>query len=293
MLLQVSFAAGAISKYDALASSHPNLATSLISLSTYTCAELVRQSFANKKQKQHEQRIIAANDDGLAVPIRVSAPGNAIKKHPSHLRKGVTGVILMGLLGALLHAPWITLWFSILEGVFPNRTPIDITAKIALDQAVGCPIYYVLLGMATGLAEGHGFRGTAKRVKADMWNAVRLSWMAWPVLHAINFAFVPLQRRKLLIQAGGLMWAIFLCKLTAKEDAVMAVEEADQVELLPEHEEKLRLETCSLSPEILAQDNNGTTMPKAIDNANQDKPIAFKRAAMPFRRKRQVIASFS
>ena len=290
MLLQVSFAAGAISKYDALASSHPNLATSLISLSTYTCAELVRQSFANKKQKQCERSIVAANDDGLAVPIRVFA-ANGIKERPSHLRQGVTGVILMGLLGALLHAPWITLWFSILEGIFPNRTPIDITAKIALDQAVGCPIYYVLLGMATGLAEGHGFRGTAKRVKADMWRAVRLSWMAWPVLHAFNFAFVPLQRRKLLIQAGGLMWAIFLCKLTAKEDAVMAVE--DQMELLSEQEEKLRLETCSSSPEILAQDNNVVNMSKVTDDADQDKPMAFKRPAMSFRRRRQMVASFS
>ena len=288
MLLQVSFAAGAISKYDALASSHPNLATSLISLSTYTCAELVRQSFANKRQKQREQSILT-NDGGLAVPIRVGA-ANGIKEHPSHLRQGVTGVILMGLLGALLHAPWITLWFSILEGVFPNRTPIDITAKIALDQAVGCPIYYVLLSMATGLAEGHGFRGTAKRVKADMWRAVRLSWMAWPMLHALNFAFVPLQRRKLLIQAGGLMWAIFLCKLTAKEDAVMAVEE-DQMELLTEQEEKLRLETCSLSPKILAQDNNVPSVSNAIDDTVQDKPMAFKPASMPFRRKRQLVAS--
>mmetsp|Transcript_19989 Transcript_19989/g.43070 ORF Transcript_19989/g.43070 Transcript_19989/m.43070 type:complete len:289 (+) Transcript_19989:292-1158(+) len=288
MLLQVSFAGGVISKYDSLASSNPNLATSLISLSTYTCAELVRQSFANKRQKQREQSVLT-NDGGLSVPVRVGA-ASGVKEHPSHLRQGVTGVILMGVLGALLHAPWITLWFSVLEGIFPNRTPVDITAKIALDQAVGCPIYYVLLSMATGLAEGHGFRGTAKRIKADMWRAVRLSWMAWPILHCINFAFVPLQRRKLLIQAGGLMWAIFLCKLTAKEDAVMAVEE-DQMELLPEQEEKLRLETCSLSPKILAEDNNVPSTSEPIGDTVQDKPMAFKLAPMPFRRKRQLVAS--
>lgn len=281
MLLHLTFAAGASSKYDALVSSHPNLATSLVSMSTYTAAELVRQSVANKKQKQRRTSTNdAANDGSLdgAVPIR---RGTASGINTFHLRQGISGVILMGLLGALLHAPWITVWFSILEGIFPNRTPIDITAKIALDQAVGCPIYYVLLGMATGLAEGHGWRGTAKRVRDDMWRAVRLSWSCWPMLHVVNFAFVPLQRRKLLIQAGGLMWAIFLCKLTAKEDVVLRAIEDDQMEFLPEEEEKLRLETCSLSPEILAQDNN-VTMPEDSGDVH-DELMPFRSESMPFR----------
>ena len=238
-LVHVTFAAGAISKYDALASSHPHLATSIVSLSTYTAAELVRQNLIGKRTKSSS---ISKHQVPSSIESIARGGGGL------HLRQGLTGILLMGALGFALHGPWICFWFQCLESIFPRRSPSDIAAKIALDQAIGCPIYYVLLGMATGLTEGHGILGTIRRVRKDMWKAVRLSWMAWPLLHVINFAFVPLARRKLLIQAGGLAWAIFLCKLTAKQDGTIV----DHMELLAEDCEQLRTETCNLSPDILA-----------------------------------------
>ena len=243
-LVHITFAAGAISKYDALASSHPHLATSFVSLSTYAAAEIVRQSLISKKSRPN----LISKEQAPSSVDSISRGGGGL-----HLRQGLTGVLLMGLLGFALHGPWICFWFQCLESIFPHRSPSDIAAKIALDQAIGCPIYYVLLGMATGLAEGHGIVGTARRVRKDMWKAVRLSWMAWPLLHVINFVFVPLARRKLLIQAGGLAWAIFLCKLTAKQDGTIV----DHMELLSEDYEQLRTETCNLSPDILAHQDAG------------------------------------
>jgi len=242
-LIHTTFAAGAISKYDALASSHPHLATSLVSLSTYTAAELVRQSLKGKTPMSSS----IASKQPSSIDSVVRGGGGL------HLRQGLTGVLLMGLLGFALHGPWICFWFQCLETIFPRRNPCDIASKIVLDQAIGCPIYYVLLGMVTGLAEGYGIAGTIHRVRKDMWKAVRLSWMAWPLLHVINFSLVPLARRKLLIQAGGLAWAIFLCKLTAKQDTTTIV---DHMELRSEDSQRLRMESCNLLPDILAHHDN-------------------------------------
>mmetsp|Transcript_24337 Transcript_24337/g.57065 ORF Transcript_24337/g.57065 Transcript_24337/m.57065 type:complete len:216 (+) Transcript_24337:232-879(+) len=171
-LIHTTFAAGVISKYDALASSHPHLATSLVSLSTYTAAELVRVRLVSSS---------IASKQPSPIDSVVRGGGGL------HLRQGLTGVLLMGLLGFALHGPWICFWFQCLETIFPRRNPCDIASKIVLDQAIGCPIYYVLLGMATGLAEGYGIAGTIHRVRKDMWKAVRLSWMAWPLLHVDQF----------------------------------------------------------------------------------------------------------
>lgn len=249
-LIHTTFAAGVISKYDALASSHPHLATSLVSLSTYTAAELVRVRLVSSS---------IASKQPPPIDSVVRGGGGL------HLRQGLTGVLLMGLLGFALHGPWICFWFQCLETIFPRRNPCDIASKIVLDQAIGCPIYYVLLGMATGLAEGYGIAGTIHRVRKDMWKAVRLSWMAWPLLHVINFSLVPLARRKLLIQAGGLAWAIFLCKLTAKQDSTTIV---DHMELRSEDSQRLQMESCNLLPDILAHhDNNlGVEGPKGTEH---------------------------
>lgn len=249
-LIHTTFAAGVISKYDALASSHPHLATSLVSLSTYTAAELVRVRLVSSS---------IASKQPPPIDSVVRGGGGL------HLRQGLTGVLLMGLLGFALHGPWICFWFQCLETIFPRRNPCDIASKIVLDQAIGCPIYYVLLGMATGLAEGYGIAGTIHRVRKDMWKAVRLSWMAWPLLHVINFSLVPLARRKLLIQAGGLAWAIFLCKLTAKQDTTTIV---DHMELRSEDSQRLQMESCNLLPDILAHhDNNlGVEGPKGTEH---------------------------
>lgn len=155
-LIHTTFAAGAISKYDALASSHPHLATSLVSLSTYTAAELVRQAQSIKKAKTPMSSSIASKQPS-SIDSVVRGGGGL------HLRQGLTGVLLMGLLGFALHGPWICFWFQCLETIFPRRNPCDIAYKIVLDQAIGCPIYYVLLGMATGLAEGYGIAGSIHR----------------------------------------------------------------------------------------------------------------------------------
>lgn len=85
-LIHTTFAAGVISKYDALASSHPHLATSLVSLSTYTAAELVRVRLVSSSiASKHPPPIDSVVRGGGGL----------------HLRQGLTGVLLMGLLARL------------------------------------------------------------------------------------------------------------------------------------------------------------------------------------------------
>mmetsp|Transcript_1952 Transcript_1952/g.3109 ORF Transcript_1952/g.3109 Transcript_1952/m.3109 type:complete len:291 (-) Transcript_1952:154-1026(-) len=210
----------ALRAYDALAQSHPLAATSLISCATYASAELFRQICLPAPTPTY----------ATSLPSVVTVNEHRQNKPLLNLRAGPRGILLMGLVGALIHAPWITFWFNLLESIRPGKHISDICTKIILDQSIGCPIYFLMLSFTTNILffEIESFfcdqrRGqrkfiqNTKKVTDGMWNAVKLSWTAWPLLHAINYSCVPLKRRRLVIQAGGLAWAIFLCCLTASK----------------------------------------------------------------------------
>mmetsp|Transcript_14598 Transcript_14598/g.20634 ORF Transcript_14598/g.20634 Transcript_14598/m.20634 type:complete len:216 (+) Transcript_14598:199-846(+) len=199
-----AFANVALRNYDKLAVARPILAKSIVSCTTYATAEWFRQGVINKAPSECEDNSVATADDSVSY----SSEG---------FRRGFLGIAFMACVGALVHAPWINLWFGFLEKMRPGRTSMDIASKVVVDQLVGSPIYFILIMMVTGLADGHSPRANSKRIRQGIWPAMKLSWTAWPFLHVVNFALVPVQRRALLLQFGGLLWAIFLCYTTSKQ----------------------------------------------------------------------------
>jgi len=76
-----------------------------------------------------------------------------------------------------------------------------------------------------GRKKRRSLKKVLRKVTDGMAGAVKLSWTAWPLLHAINYTCVPMKRRRLVIQAGGLAWAMFLCYLTASSSSKKSVRE--------------------------------------------------------------------
>mmetsp|Transcript_15790 Transcript_15790/g.24570 ORF Transcript_15790/g.24570 Transcript_15790/m.24570 type:complete len:214 (+) Transcript_15790:244-885(+) len=198
-----AFANIALRNYDKLALSNPLIAKSIVSCTTYATAELFRQGVTNKNECESNSVTLA---DGS---VTYSSDG---------FRRGLMGVAFMAFVGALIHAPWINMWFGFLEWLRPGKTSVDIASKVALDQLIGTPAYFIIIMTVTGFADGHSTKANTKRIRQGIWPAMKLSWSTWPLLHIVNFALVPLQRRALLLQFGGLLWAIFLCYTTSKQN---------------------------------------------------------------------------
>ena len=50
-----------------------------------------------------------------------------------------------------------------------------------------------------------------EKVRGTYWEALKKNWMVWPAVQAVNFKFVPLQHRVLVVNVVSLgEWGVFL-----------------------------------------------------------------------------------
>ncbi len=49
-----------------------------------------------------------------------------------------------------------------------------------------------------------------ERLKGTYWEALKKNWMVWPAVQAVNFKFVPLEHRVLVVNVVSLgEWGVF------------------------------------------------------------------------------------
>jgi hypothetical protein len=97
-----------------------------------------------------------------------------------------------------------------------------VAAKVALDQLtwtvfINCTFFFT----TTLLQTGSPALGVAK-IRESLWPTLKVNWVVWPVLSAVNFAAVPLQYRILFVNVASLFWSGFLSNMANKgagEDA--------------------------------------------------------------------------
>lgn len=55
----------------------------------------------------------------------------------------------------------------------------------------------------------------AQQVQDKLWPTLKVNWVVWPVLQAVNMSVVPLQYRLLYINVCSLFWSAFLSNMAA------------------------------------------------------------------------------
>jgi protein Mpv17 len=54
------------------------------------------------------------------------------------------------------------------------------------------------------------------KLESTYWNALSKNWMVWPFVQAINFKFVPLHHRVLVVNVISLGWNCYLSFLNSQ-----------------------------------------------------------------------------
>lgn len=107
--------------------------------------------------------------------------------------------------------PVATIWFRILQQkiVLRNRN-LEILARLASDQTLfaGCNLFCFICSMA--IMEGSD---PIEKLRANYTSALTTSWIIWPFLQFVNFKYVPLQHRVLLVNTASLGWNCYLSSL--------------------------------------------------------------------------------
>ncbi|TQS33813.1 hypothetical protein Golomagni_05830 [Golovinomyces magnicellulatus] len=107
-----------------------------------------------------------------------------------------------------IFGPVATTWFGYLQAriVLKNQN-LEILARVAADQVIFASgnLFCFLSSMA--IMEGSDPR---KKLENNYTTALANSWMIWPFAQFINFKYVPLQHRVMVVNLVSLGWNCYL-----------------------------------------------------------------------------------
>ncbi|KAF8472711.1 hypothetical protein BDZ91DRAFT_445755 [Kalaharituber pfeilii] len=115
----------------------------------------------------------------------------------------------MGFYGGFIFGPMVVHWYRLLERSikFPGRQNLDIAARVAADQLIFTPVNMVFFFSGMSLMEGGSL---SEKLKTSYTSTLLTNWMVWPVVQLVNFKFVPLNHRLLVVNLVSLGWNSYL-----------------------------------------------------------------------------------
>jgi Mpv17 / PMP22 family len=64
-----------------------------------------------------------------------------------------------------------------------------------------------------------------KKIEDKLWPTLKVNWVVWPVLQAVNLSVVPLQYRILYINFCSIFWSAYLSNMASSKAPAAAISE--------------------------------------------------------------------
>lgn len=115
----------------------------------------------------------------------------------------------MALYGGCVFGPAATTWFNFLARRinFPKSPNLTIAARVLTDQSVFASTNLFCFLSSMAIMEGSDPK---EKLNSTYFEALKKNWMVWPAVQAINFKFVPLEHRVLVVNIVSLGWNCYL-----------------------------------------------------------------------------------
>ncbi|CZT25383.1 probable glomerulosclerosis protein Mpv17 [Ramularia collo-cygni] len=150
--------------------------------------------------------VLFATGDTLA---QQAVEGNGIMGHDLS-RTG-----RMAFYGGCIFGPAATMWFRVLQNrvVIKNSPHLTTLARVAADQCLFATgnLFFFLSTMA--VMEG---KSPKDKLAQTYTMALKKNWMVWPAVQFVNFTFVPLHHRVLVVNVVSLGWNCYLSFLNSQ-----------------------------------------------------------------------------
>jgi len=135
-------------------------------------------------------------------------------------------------IGAAFFGPSCTYWYRYLDRIVPQmRVPKKFhgLVKTGLDQAIFAPsVLFGFLNIVSSL-KGECLAVRAHDIKTNYLPILANNYKFWPMIQVVNFYFVPLQHRLMVVNVAALCWNTYLSWQTNDSG-----KEATIKELLPD-----------------------------------------------------------
>lgn len=120
----------------------------------------------------------------------------------------------MALYGGAVFGPVATTWFGFLQRRvrIPGSPNLEILARVGLDQALFASTNMAFFLSSMAIMEG---KSAKDKLESTYFNALSKNWMVWPWVQLVNFKFVPLDQRVLVVNIVSLGWNCYLSYLNS------------------------------------------------------------------------------
>jgi len=113
-----------------------------------------------------------------------------------------------------IFGPAATTWFKFLQNkvVLKNKN-LEIVARVTADQAIFAPTNMFVFLSSMAIMEGSSPK---EKLDKTYKMALQKNWMVWPFVQFVNFKFVPLDHRVLLVNVISVGWNCYLSFLNSQ-----------------------------------------------------------------------------
>ncbi|BFZ53043.1 Protein required for ethanol metabolism [Savitreella phatthalungensis] len=142
-------------------------------------------------------------------------------------RKGLQHDLLrtgrMTFFGTAIAGPILVGWYRVLDRHVNLSSPTKtLLARVAADQLAFAPVNIAVFFSAQGVLEGKSPSEISNKLSTAWAPTLVANWKLWPAVQLVNFKFVPLEHRLLVVNLVALGWN---CVLSAINAGNVAVEE--------------------------------------------------------------------
>uniref|UniRef100_A0A8D8V2B5 Mitochondrial inner membrane protein Mpv17 n=1 Tax=Cacopsylla melanoneura TaxID=428564 RepID=A0A8D8V2B5_9HEMI len=107
----------------------------------------------------------------------------------------------------LVVGPTVGKWYQTLERMYGKEAVLK---KVLTDQLVFSPVFIAVLVTSLNLLQGANWETAVANVRASYVDIILTGYQIWPLVQVVNFYFVPIQYRVLLVQAVAVVWNTYL-----------------------------------------------------------------------------------
>ena len=135
----------------------------------------------------------------------------------------------------VIFGPAATQWYKVLSKINFKSPIMTTTARVLADQTLFASANLALFLSSMAYLEGANVQ---KKLEESYLPALKMNWLVWPPVQAINFTFVPLQSQVLVVNVVALFWNCYLSYVNSGGGKSSVVDEAEQK--LKEGKEKVQ-----------------------------------------------------
>ncbi|XP_068199506.1 protein Mpv17 isoform X2 [Antennarius striatus] len=113
-------------------------------------------------------------------------------------------------IGFFFVGPVLGGWYNVLDRLVVGGTKTSALKKMLMDQLCFTPGFLASFLCISGALNGLTVEENTNKLKRDYMDALLSNYSLWPAIQIVNFYFIPLQYRLVLVQIVAIGWNSYL-----------------------------------------------------------------------------------